>query len=157
MGLLSSCVHKVSQKRNLVNNRLYQRQTVRCQSNGNRASSVSDFPAPAAQTRAVGTACSRLPWPAMLPGRPHSPIILASLACVSLYSPTPPVIFWRRQPNQSTLVLSTAWAATAVSSLAQCCSLCRPHHRPPTWCSQRSVVNMVNERHPSEVDCTWRG
>ena len=28
MGLLSACVHKVSQKRNLVNNRLYQRQTV---------------------------------------------------------------------------------------------------------------------------------
>ena len=116
MGLLSSCVHKVSQKRNLVNNRLYQRQTVRCQSNGNRASSVSDLPAPAAQTSAVGTACSRLPWPAVLPGRPHGPIILASLACLSLYSPTPPVIFRRRQPNQSTLVLSTAWAATAVSS-----------------------------------------
>ena len=75
MGLLSSCVHKVSQKRNLVNNRLYQRQTVRCQSNSNRASSVSGLPAPAAQTSAVGTACSRLPWPAVLPGRPHSPII----------------------------------------------------------------------------------
>jgi hypothetical protein len=75
VGLLSSCVHKVYQKRNLVNNRLYQRQTVRCQSNGNRASSVSDLPAPAAQTSAVGTACSRLPWPAVLPGRPHGPII----------------------------------------------------------------------------------
>ena len=101
MGLLSSCVHKVSQKRNLVNNRLYQRQTVRCQSNGNRASSVSDLPAPAAQTSAVGTTCSRVPWPAVLPGRPHGPTILASLACLSLYSPTPPVIFRRRQPNQS--------------------------------------------------------
>ena len=75
MGLLSSCVHKVYQKRNLVNNRLYQRQTARCQSNSNRASSVSDLPAPAAQTSAVGTACSRLPWPAVLPGRPHGPII----------------------------------------------------------------------------------
>ena len=75
MGLLSSCEHKVSQKRDLVNNRLYQRQTVRCQSNDNRASSVSDLPAPATQTRAVGTACSHLPWPAMLPGRPHGPII----------------------------------------------------------------------------------
>ena len=99
VGLLSSCVHKVSQKRNLVNNRLYQRQTVRCQSNGNRASSVSDPPAPAAQTSTVGTACSRLTWPAVLPGRPHGPIILASLACLSLYSPTPPVIFRRRLPT----------------------------------------------------------
>ena len=75
MGLLSSCVHKVSQKRNLVNNRLYQCQTIRCQSNGNRASSVSDPPAPAAQTSAVGTACSCHPWPAVLPSRPHGPII----------------------------------------------------------------------------------
>ena len=80
MGLLSSCVHKVYQKINLVNNQLYQRQTVRCQSNDNRASSVSDIPTPAAQTSAVRTACSRLPWPAVLPGRPHEPIILASLA-----------------------------------------------------------------------------
>ena len=119
MGLLSSCIHKVSQKRNLVKNRLfslYQHQTVRCQSNGNRASSVSDLPAPAAQTSAVGTACSRLLWPAVLPGRPHSPTILASLAWLSLYSPTPPVIFRRRQLNQSTLVLPTTWATTVESS-----------------------------------------
>ena len=48
MGLLSSCVHKVYQKRNFVNNQLYQRQTIRCQSNGNRASLVSDLlPQPA--------------------------------------------------------------------------------------------------------------
>ena len=152
MGLLSSCVQKVSQKRNLVNNRLYQRQTIRCQSNGNCASSVSDLPAPAAQTSAVRTACSRLPWPTVLRGRPHGPIILASLACLFLYSPIPPVIFWRRQPNQSTLVLSTAWAATVMSSPAPCCSLRRPCHRPPPWCSRRGVVNVVNERHPLEVD-----
>ena len=157
MGLLSSCVHKVSQKRNLVNNRLYQRQTVRCQSNGNRASSVSDLPAPAAQTSAIRTPCSRLPWPAVLPDRPHGPIILGSLACLSLYSPTPPVIFRRRQPNQSTLVLSTAWAATVVSSPAPCRSLRRPRRRPLPWCSRRGLVNMVNDRHAFEVDFTWRG
>ena len=105
MGLLSSCVHKVSQKLNLVNNRLYQRQTVRCQSNSNRASSVSDLPAPAAQTSAGGTDCSCLSWPAVLPGRPHGSTILTSLPCLSLYSPTPPVIFrrWRStsQPSYS--------------------------------------------------------
>ena len=78
--------------------------------------------------------------------RPHH--ILASLACLSLYSLTPPVIFRRRQPNQSTLVLSTAWAATAVSSPALCRSLRRPRRRPPPWCSQRSVVNDV---HPMAV------
>ena len=131
MGLLSSCVRKVSQKRNLVNNRLYQRQTVRCQSNGNRASSVSDLPAPAAQTTAGRTACTSHQWTAVLPRRPHHNSRHASLACLSLYSPTPPVIFRRRQPNQSTLVLSTAWAATVVSSPTPCRSLRRPRHRPP--------------------------
>ena len=93
MGLLSSCVHKVSQKRNLVNNRLYQCHTVRCQSNGNRASSVSDLPAPSRTNQHRQNHLPRLPWLAVLPSRPHGPIILASLACLSLYSPTPPVIF----------------------------------------------------------------
>ena len=73
MGLLSSCVHKVSQKRNLVNNRLYQRQTVRCQSNDNRASSTSGLLAPAAQSSAGRAACSCLPWLVVLPRRPHRP------------------------------------------------------------------------------------
>ena len=131
--------------------------TVGCQSNGRRVYSISDLLAPAAKSSAGGTTCSRLLWPVVLPGRPHSPIILASLACLSLYSPTPPVIFRRRQPNQSTLVLSTAWATTVVSSPAPCRSLRRPCCRPPPWCSRRGVVNMVNERHPSEVECTWRG
>ena len=88
MGLLSSCVQKVSQKKKLS------RQSTLPASD--RASSVSDLPAPAAQTSAGGTACSRLSWPVVLPGRPHGPTILASLACLSLYSPTPPVILRRR-------------------------------------------------------------
>ena len=44
--------------------------------NGRAASSVSDLLAPAAQTSADGTACSRLPWPAVLPHRPHRPTVL---------------------------------------------------------------------------------
>ena len=48
---------------------------VGCPSNGRRVSLVSDLPAPAAQTSAVGTACSRLPWPAVLPRRPHRPLL----------------------------------------------------------------------------------
>ena len=113
--------------------------TVRCKSNGNRASYVSDLPTPAAQTSAVGTAYSRLPWSAVLPGRPHGPIILASLACLSLYSPTPPVIFWRPQPNQSTLVLSTAWAATVVSP--------RLHVVP--------FVGLAIVHHPGALGAAW--
>ena len=32
-----------------------------------------------------------------------------------------------------------------------------PRRRPPPWCSRRGVVNVVKERLPSDVDCTWRG
>ena len=38
-----------------------------------------------------------------------------------------------------------------------CRSLPRPRRRPPPWCSRRGLVNVVNDRHASEVDCTWRG
>ena len=43
------------------------------------------------------------------------------------------------------------------SSLPPCRSLPRPRRRPPPWCSRRGLVNVVNDRHASEVDCTWRG
>ena len=33
----------------------------------------------------------------------------------------------------------------------------RPHRHPPPWCSRRGLVNVVNDRHASEADCTWRG
>ena len=55
--------------------------TVRCPSNDHRASSLSDLPAPAAQTSVGGTACSLLPWLAvLLPGHPsnHPHILLFS-------------------------------------------------------------------------------
>ena len=55
--------------------------TVGCTSNARHASSISDLPAPAAQTSAGGTACSLLPWLAVLPpGHPsnHPHILLFS-------------------------------------------------------------------------------
>ena len=52
---------------------------------------------------------------------------------------------------------SSAWETTAESSLPPCRSLPRPRRRPPPWCSRRGLVNMVNDRHAFEVDCTWRG
>ena len=51
----------------------------------------------------------------------------------------------------------SAWETTAESSLPPCRSLPRPRRRPPPWCSRRGLVNVVNDRHASEVDCTWRG
>ena len=58
--------------------------------------------------------------------------------------------------NPRTVVLPSAWETTAESSLPPCRSLPRPRRRPPPWCSRRGLVNMVNDRHASEVDCTWR-
>ena len=73
--------------------------TVRCPSNGRSASSTSCLLAPAAQSSAGRAACSCLPWPAVLPRRPHRPLLLPPLARPSLYSATPPVILRRRQPH----------------------------------------------------------
>ena len=47
--------------------------TVRCPSNGRSASSTSGLLAPAAQSSAGRVACSYLPWPAVMPRRPHRP------------------------------------------------------------------------------------
>ena len=47
--------------------------TVRCPFNGRSASSTSGLLAPAAQSSAGRAACSCLPWPAVLPWRPHHP------------------------------------------------------------------------------------
>ena len=49
---------------------------VGCPSNDCSASSISDILASAAQTTAGGTACYRLPWPAVLPRRLHRPTLL---------------------------------------------------------------------------------
>ena len=75
--------------------------TVRCPSNGRRASSTSGLLAPAAQSSADRAACSCLPWPAVLPWRPHRPLLLPPLVRPSLHSPTPPVILRRWQRSRT--------------------------------------------------------
>ena len=61
------------------------------------------------------------------------------------------------QLNQRTLVLLSVRASTTASSPAPHHPLPRPRRRPPPWCSQRGVVNVVNDRLPSKEYCTWRG
>ena len=102
--------------------------TVGCPSNGLHASSISDLPAPAAQTSAGRASCYCLPWPAAMRRRP------------SLYPPAHPVIFRRRQSHpaadQSALVLPSAWSSAAVASPALGGSLPGPRPRPPRLCSR---------------------
>ena len=134
--------------------------SVGCPSNGCRASSISAFPAPAAQTGAGGTACSllRAAGCAAAQASPPDRTPIAGLAIPLLthtccYSPATadePV-------NPRTVVLPSAWETIAESSLPPCRPLPRPRHRPLPWCRRCGRVNVVNERHPSEVDCTWRG
>ena len=120
------------------------------------------FSAPAAQTSAGGTACSLLPTAGSAAAHaspPHrTPIaglaipLLTHTCCYSPATADKPV-------NPRTVVLPSAWETktTAESSLPPCRSLPRPRRRPPPECSRRGLVNMVNDRHASEVDCTWRG
>ena len=136
--------------------------TIGCQSNGRRASSISDLLAPAAQTSAGGTACSRLPWPAVLPrmASPPHPTPTAGQAIPLL---------------THTFCYSPAMAASPRSLTSQ------PSYSPPPGTPlprlprlrvipflglavvhrlgalSRGVVNVVNKREPSEEDCTWRG
>lgn len=134
--------------------------TIGFPSNGRRASSISVLPAPAAQTSAGGTACSLLPVAgcaaaqASLPHRtPIAGLAIPLLTHTCCYSPATadePV-------NPCRVVLPSAWETTVESSLPSCCSLPRPRHRPPHWCSWRGLVNVVNDRHASKVECTWRG
>ena len=134
--------------------------TVGCPSNGRRASSISDLPAPAAQTSVGGTACSLLvaagcaAAQASPPHRtPIAGLAIPLLTHTCCYSPTTadePV-------NPHTVVLPSAWETTAESSLPPCRPLPRPRRRPPPWCSRCGVVNVVKERLPSDMDCTWRG
>ena len=130
--------------------------TVRCPSNGRRASSTSGVLAPAAQSSAGRAPCSCLPWPAVLPRRPHRPLLLSPLARPSLYSPHPLLFcgdgsLTPQRTSEPSYSSTCTWASTAASSPAPRCPLPRPRHRPPPWCSRCGMVNMVNERLPSDV------
>ena len=67
---------------NLVNMNDSSSSDRRCPSNGRSASSTSGLLAPAAQSSAGRAACSCLPWPAVLPWRPHHPLLFLGLAVV---------------------------------------------------------------------------
>ena len=131
--------------------------TVGCPSNGRRASSISALPAPAAQTSASGTAYSLLPAAdcATAQASPPHRTPIAGLAIPLLTHTCYYSSATADEPvNPRTVILPSAWETTAESSLPPCRSLPRPRRRPPPWCSRRGLVNVVNERHPSAVDCT---
>ena len=74
--------------------------------------------------------------------------------------PTPGPALPRRQPHTAAELVNPRTplcaASTAASSPAPRHPLPRPHRRPPPWCSRRGVVNVVNDRLPSEEYCTER-
>jgi len=136
--------------------------TVLCPSNGRRASSISALPAPAAQTSAGGTSCSLLPTAGCAAAQAspphHTPIAVLAISLLThtcCYSPA----MADELVNPRTVILPSAWETktTTESSLPPCRSLPRPCRHPPPWCSRRGMVSVVNDRHASEVDCTWRG
>ena len=127
--------------------------TVGWPSNGRRASSISALPAPAAQTSADGTACSLLPAAGSTAAQaspPHrTPIaglaipLLTHTCCYSPATADEPV-----NPRTPLRVGNNCRVFPGSVSFPS------PRCRPPPWCSRRGVVNVVNNRHASEVDCT---
>ena len=121
---------------------------VRCPSNSRSASSTSGLLAPAAQTSVGRAACSCLRCLAVLP----------PLALPSLYTHPHLMSFSgdgsrTSKPSYSPLhgqpLPSLPWLRVVpFLGLAVV-------HLP--WCSRCGLVNMVNDRLASEVDCTWRG
>ena len=134
------------------------RLTVRCPSNGRSASSTSGLLAPAAQTNVSRASCSCLQWPAVMPWRPHRPYYSHRWPGHPSTHPHPSTAMaMADEPvNPRIVVLPSTWETTAESSLPPCRYLPRPRRRPLPWCSRCGLVNVVNERHPSEVDCTRR-
>ena len=89
LGLLGwrwRCPKKIDAYARLCQVSQHREVIVGCPSNGRRASSISDLPAPAAQTSTDRTACSLFPWLAVLPpGHPSNhPHILLFSSDVSL-------------------------------------------------------------------------
>ena len=140
--------------------------TVGCPSNDRRASSISVFPAPAAQTSVGGTACSLLltaGYAAMQASPPdHTPIaglaipLLTHTCCYSPATADEPV-------NPRTPLCLRLDRRIFHGS---CSFRPRPRRRPPP-CGLGSlivygappscVVNVVNNREEQGDDCTWRG
>ena len=133
--------------------------TVGCPSNGRRASSISALPAPAAQTSTGGTACSLLHTDGCAAAQASPPhrtpiagLAIPLLTHTCCYSPATA----DELVNLRTVVLPSR--EKQIPSLP--CLLLVPflgHRRPPPWCSRRGLINVVNDQHASEVDCTWRG
>ena len=115
--------------------------TVRCPSNGCSASSTSGLLAPAAQSSAGHAACSFLPWPAVLPRRPHRPLLLPPLARPSLHSPTPPVILRRRQRSRTS---EPPYSSTRVHPLP-----CLPRLRVVPF------LGLAVVHHPGALGAAW--
>ena len=130
--------------------------TVGLPSNGCRASSISALPAPAGQTITGGTACSLLPVvgsAAAHASPPHrTPIaglaisLLTHTCCYSPATADEPVN--PRTPPRGKQLSSILWLRV-IPFLGLAVVHC-PGALDTAW-------STVNERHPSEVDCTWSG
>src|SRR3954466_1726153 len=133
--------------------------TVRCPSNGRSASSTSGLLGPAAQSSAGRAAYSCLPWLAVLPQRPHRPHTTPTAG-----QAIPPLT---HTPCYSAATAASHRSRTSEPSYSSPRGLpllrlprlhvvpfkASPSSRPLPWCSRCGVVNVVNDRLPSEEYC----
>src|SRR3954463_4802931 len=105
--------------------------------------------------------------PKVAPVVPHAPASCGRLCCrrgltAPYYShrwpgPAATAASHRSRTSEPSYSSPHARVSSAASSPAPRRALPRARRRPPPWCSRRGVVNVVKERLPSDVDCTWRG
>ena len=113
---------------------------VRCPSNGRSASSTSGLLAPASQTSAGRASCSCLPWPAVLPRRPHRPYYShrwpghPSTHHTPCYSAATAASHHSEPVNPRTPLRMGIHCRVFPGSAS---SPSWPRRRPPPWCSRR--------------------
>ena len=135
--------------------------TVRCPSNGRSASSTSGLLAPAAQSSVGRAACSCLPWPAVLPRKPHRPHTTPTAGqAIPLRTHTPcysaaTAASHRSRTSEPSYSSSRGHPLLRLPRLrvVPFLGLAVVHCRG----APRGMVNVVKERLPSKEYCTWRG
>ena len=118
--------------------------TLRCPSNGRSASSTSGLLGPAAQSSASRAAWSCLPWPAVLPRRPHRPHTTPTAGQV--------IPLLTHTPCYSAVMTTSHRSRTSEPSYSSPCGL--PSPRLP-WLRVVPFLGLTIVHRPGALGAAW--